>query len=430
MKIEDQLKQLGEGLRHKALPHDALAQARLGGLQRAKRQHKKRIRVLSSIAFVALLMISFTLSIRLSPQLAQSMAKVPGISLFVDMIRTDKGVRDIISHDYYEVLNISKTKDDITFTLQGIIADTSGMVLNYKLESSKPVQNLSPEFIVFQNGSPLPVSIGQYNSGDDIKFEVEKLIHVVSSESINYENPNFELQVKIDQELETTFNIPFTLEKSIAKTKKIALNHALSFEEQKLIVEEIAISPIRAKVTIRVPEDNTMRLLDIEKLQLIDEHGEVWNKGSIISAHGSLETGLVHYYLQSNYFREPNKLALEIGDIQALPKGDDYVEIDLEKEKVTHIPQLGEVDIWLENDRIHVEIPVSKNVKNTFAVTEAEDARGEILQSFSYSSGIGDEKIHNTYTFDYSQMKSPIRLKVQNYPNYLVGEEKIDIDLK
>lgn len=430
MKIEDRLTQVGKDLRHKSLPHDALAQARMKGLQLAKRQRKKRMRIWSGVACVVILMISLTLSIRLSPQFAQSMTKVPGISLFVDMIRTDKGIQDIVSFDYYEVLNVAQTKDNITFTLQGVIADTSGMVLNYKLASSEPVQNLSPQITILQNGSPLPVTMGQNSSGDELKFEVEKLVHVVSLRSINYENPNFELQVDINNEKNTTLIIPFTLKKPIAKTKTVALNHTLTFEEQKLIVEEIAISPLRAKITIRVSGDNTMRLLDIEKLQLKDEHGEVWNEGTIISANGSLETGLVHYYLQSNYFRETKKLALEIGDIQALPKGDDYVEIDTENKKVTHIPQLGEVNVWLENDSIHVDIPKSEAVKNTFAVTSAEDARGEILQHFSYLTSIEGENIHSTYTFDFTQMQSPIRLKVLNYPNYLVGEGKINIDIR
>ncbi|WP_156312100.1 DUF4179 domain-containing protein [Lysinibacillus contaminans] len=428
--MEDKLTQVGEELRHKALPHDTLAQARRKGLQRAKRQRKQSIRVWSGVAIAAIFVLSFTLSIRLSPQFAQSMAKVPGVSLFVDLISTDKGVRDIISHDYYEVLNVAQTKGGLTFTLQGVIADTSGMVLNYKLESSKPVQNLSPQISILQDGSPLAASIGQYNSGDETKFEQGKLIHVVSPESISYENPNFELQVKIDQELETTFTLPFTLEKPIAKTKKVSLNQSLTFEGQELIVEAIAIAPLRAKVTIRVPEDNTMRLLDIEKLQLIDELGEIWKQGGIISAHGDLESGLVHYYLQSNYFREPKKLALEIGDIQALPKGDDYVEIDVEHGKVTHVPQFIEADIWVENDEIHVVMPARDEKESTFSFTSPVDARGETPRSINVVTGINDGKDRNIYMFDFEQMQSPIRLNVQNYPNYLEGEEKIDIDIK
>lgn len=429
MKIEDELMQIGEELRHLVVPQEALAQARIEGLQRAKRQRKKTIRIWSSLAFVALLMISFTLSIRLSPQFAQSMAKVPGVSLFVDIINTDKGVRDSIAHDYYEVLNVAQTKDNLTFTLQGIIADASGMVLNYKLTSSKPVQNLTPQITILQNGSPLSVSIGQSNGDHAIQYEVENLIHIVAPEGINYEHSDFELLVKIEHEMETTFVLPFTLKKPVAKTKKIALNHEISFEGQKLIVEEIAISPIRAKVTIRVPEDNTMRLLDIEKLQLIDERGEVWRSESAIRAHGSLDTGLVHYYLQSNFFRETKRLALEIGEIQALPKGDDYVEIDLEHKKVTRIPKLVEADIRLEDDGIHVAMPVRKEGENTQLFSNVVDASGEMFYNVGFQFGFGEELNRSIYRFDFEQMKSPIRLKIQNYTNYLQGEEKIDINI-
>lgn len=161
-------------------------------------------------------------------------------------------------------------------------------------------------------------------------------------------------------------------------------------EGQRIIVEEIAISPLRAKVTMLVPANNTMRLLNIGKLHLIDGQGEVWKQVGELGAHGNLESGLIHYYLQSNYFRKPKQLLLEIGNVQALPKDDDYVEIDIENEKVTHQPPLVDAKIRLENKGIHVVMPVKENEGNFNIFTSAEDARGEIFYSFDYLTGIKD----------------------------------------
>ena len=63
------------------------------------------------------------------------------------MITYDKGVADIIDYDYYEEIGTTQTKNGLTFTLQGVIADESGMILPYTLSAPFNLQKLDTKKI-------------------------------------------------------------------------------------------------------------------------------------------------------------------------------------------------------------------------------------------------------------------------------------------
>ena len=298
---------LKEELNSIAVPKESLAYARANGLKRVQSERQSRKRWVGTLAVTAAFILIFVTSIRVSPAFAQAVAKIPGFAPLVEMIAYDKGIEDILKNEYYEELAITETKNNLTFTLLGVIADESGMIINYELDAPYQIHNLDTKDVTIkQNGKELPFSTTYSWFGKEPTTHIEAKIEAASNQKINYTNPNFELSITFKDEHETTFNIPFTLQKEIAKSKQYRLNQVIEMDGQKLTVKSLKISPLRAQLDIALDPDNTMQILHLKTMRLLDEKGEEW--GTIangFSAFGSLRDGEVSYFFQSNYFREP-----------------------------------------------------------------------------------------------------------------------------
>ncbi len=101
------------------VPTDKLATARQHGVTKFKKSLKRKRKITVRIAIVALFLIAFVTSVRISPAFAQTIAKIPGFAPLVSLITYDKGVKDIVENDYYEELGIVQTKNDLTLNNSG-----------------------------------------------------------------------------------------------------------------------------------------------------------------------------------------------------------------------------------------------------------------------------------------------------------------------
>ncbi len=192
----------------------------------------------------------------------------------------------------------------------------------------------------------LPVSY-TWSPGNSTNI-IQNQLEVVSNDPMDYSNPNFELEITFDDENETTFEVPFTLTKPIAQSKHFELNQTVEIDGQKLLVESLKISPLRAEFKVTADPNNTMQILNIMDLKLLDENGEEWGKISNgVSGFGGFREETNSIFIQSNYFREVEKLTLVIDKVEALPKGEDYIEIDFLKREVLKNPLENEVNIQL-----------------------------------------------------------------------------------
>lgn len=318
------------------VPHKRLAAARLETLRRHQQEIRIRRRTFKSLAVLALLVLVFVTTIRVSPVFASAVAKIPGFAPLVQMITYDKGVADILNHHYYEEIGTTQTKNGLTFTLQGVIADESGMILPYTLSAPFNIQRLDTKKVeLLRNGEPLSVGIGySWIRDKETKIIEENFEITAGAESIDYHDARFELYIQMADEHHTEFTIPFELKKPIAKTKVYEMNEVLSFEGQHITVKSIAISPLRTGITIAVDPDNSQRILGFDDLRFLDENGEEWSAiQNGLTAKGNMLDGETTYFMQSNYFREPKKLTLQVGEVKALPKGKDYIEVDFGKKQ-------------------------------------------------------------------------------------------------
>ncbi|MEH7524024.1 DUF4179 domain-containing protein [Bacillus sp. JJ1503] len=415
------------------VPKEALSYARTNGLKRVQNERHSRKKWTGMLTITAALILILITTIRVSPAFAQAVAKIPGFAPLVEMIAYDKGIEDILKNDYYEELNITETKNNLTFTLLGIIADESGMIINYELEAPFEIHDLHTKGVeIKQNKKGLEAGLTFSWYGKEPTNHIEDTIEVTASKNIDFTNPNFELSITFKDEHETTFNIPFSLQKEIAKSKNYKLDQTVEIDDQKLTVKSLRISPLRAKLDIAVDSANTMQILQIKSMRLLDEKGEVW--GTItngVSGFGGMRDGDAALFFQSNYFREPKSLTLEINDVQALPKGKDYIEVDFLKKKVFYIPDNVNVNIEIESNNTIRATYKSKEENHFYQMFfQAVDANGETVDTNGSTNTNSNGMVESTYTFDTSNKTNPIRIYFNSYENYLKGSATVTIPLK
>ncbi len=427
---EQDWQKLTEELEAVEIPKEALHQAR----EKAVHQHrliKRRKRRLYAVASAAaMVLLLFVTSIRVSPVFAQAVAQIPGFSTIVNMIAFDKGMKDIVKNNYYEELGIVVTKGDYTLTLQGVVADHSGMIISYKLESPFDLSKVDITSLdVSQQGLPLSVGIS-YNSPpmDETTVREEK-VEIISDGDLSYENKTFEFNLDLSAAEKTVFAVPFTLTKPIEPPKVYKLNKSVVVDGQTMIIKQLKISPLRAEIRLAADEQNTMQLLKFTSVRLIDENGEDWGQprgGGM--GFGILRDGEVGIFMESNYFRKPKKIKLVMDKIEALPKGSDYIEVDFEQQQVIYMP--SELDFT-------IQVPSHNTLEVTYPKSDGQlffgivDQEGNEFSSHTISTRFSEEETNVTaiYTFDFDNAVNPIRLNINSYPLYLDGKVEIDIPL-
>src|SRR5699024_11641992 len=83
----------------------------------------------------------------------------------MNVIKDNKGLMDAVDQDYYETLNLSsETIDGVTFTIDGVIKDTSGLVVFYTIDSEEPRSRLTLDDVQLMDaqGKQLNYSVMSY----------------------------------------------------------------------------------------------------------------------------------------------------------------------------------------------------------------------------------------------------------------------------
>ena len=156
--------------------------------------------------------------------------------------------------------------------------------------------------------------------------------------------------------------IPFTLQNEIAKEKVIAANRTVDIDGQKFTITQIRRSPLKMAIDIEIDEANTMQILAFDDIAVVTESGE--RRYSIIngiSTDGNIRDGKFTLYVQSNYFHDPDSLTINIGAVQAVPKGEDFIEVDFGAKEVLTKPDYFDWDISVTSHDVSVAVKKGDN---------------------------------------------------------------------
>ena len=220
--------------------------AQLNAYKRLKRQRAFQKKLIKSIIVAAIIMIAFIGSIRMSPALAHAVSqKIPGLKPLVEMIALDKGMEDILRNEYYEEINASQTINGKTLTITGVVADESGIIISYKLNSDEDLSSfMGVKTEVKHKKEQVNASVGSsWVAQPEGTYEVENTIDVVASQGMDYSSKDFELILSLQERPETVFKIPFSLNNEIKSSKRYPVKKQLTVDGQRLTIHELIISP-------------------------------------------------------------------------------------------------------------------------------------------------------------------------------------------
>ena len=424
--MDDRLKDFLDAL---DTPHEQLAQARQRAIVKKQVESKRRKQwMISCVAVVTICF--FLLSIRVSPAFANAVSKVPGLDTIVALITHNKGIEDVIEQGYNEKIYAVVEQSGIKAVIEEVIADETGMFIMYRLSSEQDLyQYRNIEIEVYQNGEKVKAAVTYSTFMSEEAHEYSSTIEVASGEGFDYTHPNFEVHFLLEDE---TIQLPFELKNEIKKTKTYVINEQLEIEGQKFTVKEVRISPLRVGIEIAVDPANDKRILSFNSLALYDEHNEIWSKISNgFSGIGSEDENTMTHYLQSNYFREPKSLTLKIAEVEALPRGQDYIEVDFEKQKIVFAPEfvdLSKVEVYPMQVRMQYKPLNMMHHRQLFGKTV--DATGKQLYERSSSISTMEDNYHeSTMSYDLEGYKNPIKIYFYSYPTFLKGTAEVKIPL-
>lgn len=414
-----------------AIPEKKIDDHILTGFQRAKKKTRNPIKRnwLIVAAIVAFILVGFASTLKI-----------------MDVIKDNKGLMDAVDQDYYETLNLSsETIDGVTFTIDGVIKDTSGLVVFYTIDSEEPRSRLTLDDVQLMDaqGKQLNYSVMSYG-----KTTEKPNGHSVSGIfDYTFDDPltmdDFELIADVvgspyDGTIESgfsdTFAIPFSLTHDVSDEKTYHLNETRTIDGQQVTFKKVVIQPLRTSVYIEMDPNNTKELLTFEDLHIVDETGERWDRNTIGPTVENLSSYERVIHLQSNYFRNPDDLYLVADRIQALEKEETIVEVDLDKERIIQQPP-GDIqmDVKMEDGYIIFTHPSvdTEEIVNDISFGTIKDQDGNLVESnsayFTVDANNSGETEYGIQINNVSDLNGPLYFEIIAYPNWIDGDIKIPI---
>ena len=429
---EEKLKEFGQSLDKTSISEDELDAAIMKGFLQAKEggvRKRRSIKWAFSAALVAIILLTFVTTIRVSPAFAAYVSNIPGMEKIVEMISNDKGMMMAIENDYYQEIGEYVEKDGLRITIDGAIADEQGIVLFYSWDSEKKL-NLAIENVELTDRSGENIHNSgsthygtYYGDGETTKQGMMEFYF----QTPYHEN---EFLLSFDAYGEE-YSIPFSLDETV-KTKIVYdVNETAEIDGQKIHVRKVEVYPTRVAVHVEVDPDNTKQLMEIEDLRLVDETGETWGGISNgFSASGGPSDKEKIIYLQSNYFHEPKELYLVLNRIQAVDKDEAYIVIDTEEEEILKQPEGNKLrNLKIESGTLSLDVHADYEF-NGHIFGETKDADGKLIESSSAFTTAEEEFVRRmgvSYEKNLEQYKSPITIELVFYPEWIEGEAKIRI---
>lgn len=405
------------------VPKDKLQQIRMDTFRKVKREKRKKKRIVS-VAIVFLCCLSLLFSIRVSPTIASQIAKIPGFQAIVSAVARDKGIKDIVDNNYYEEINATQTKNDLSLTLQGVIADHSGFVLYY--DANAPFELFLEKVQLFQGEDEIECGCSFTHNASN-QTNISSSVEFGFSEPIAYTSKNFKAIFHFNDKEKGNIKItiPFSLQNEIAQEKVFNANRTIDVQGQKLTIKQIRRTPLKLALDIEVEEENTMQILALEDIAVMTESGERRetdrNRSSIYRNNSD---GKFTVYLQSNYFDDPESLTVMIGAVQAVPKGEDFIEVDFGTQKIISKPDYLNWDISIEQQSLIIAAKKWDNRERHMFFQNALKEDGTVLEFAGGSYSDDDEYLYATETFKNYDGKAKILIDYYFNP---IGE---NIELK
>ena len=277
---------------------------------------------------------AFVLAVNTLPTFALACANVPVLRELAAAAAFSPSLSAAVEHDYVQYVGQSQTFDDVTLTLEYVIADQQQMVVFYRTDGGWPYYSASCK-LKDETGTPLSgYSVGSTTSSEELKhFEIhfKELEEIPQNLTMDVELWGTDMEGN-DQRLDHTFTFSMTLDPAkTAPAVEVPVNQWIEIDGQRLLVDRLELTPTRTALCLADAPDNTAWLQSLE-FHFTDKDGTVYETidGSISGAGRAEGEGTYTYYLQSLYFVDDiQDLTLWLDEAVWLDKDAAPVTVDL-----------------------------------------------------------------------------------------------------
>ncbi|MEC0089670.1 DUF4179 domain-containing protein [Paenibacillus macquariensis] len=446
------------------------------GQMETTRRSKQRRRRFTGVILTTVLLFTCMFTIKVSPVFAAMVREIPGLNKFVDLINnntSDKGIQLALDNDFIQPVGVSDEHNGMKFTVQGIIADDSRMVVFYDIQlpdkdSSVELDDVS---LTDTSGKKILASLS-YNNSDERKqedireFGIQRgtiVVEITQGKSLpsavllkvvfkksplsNLDNVKRDMfagdgenLITKDNDRGTEFNvtIPIDREKFEGLQKEYIIGETIQIEGQSITFDKAVVSPLRISLYVDYDKENSKQIFGPGDIQLIDDQGTAWK--SISGSMGSLKDRQILNF-ESPYFKVPKTLTIEGSWFRALNKDQMSVIIDTEKGQLLKTPDekldlqgIEIIDKYLQLDFSLKGLDPADYMGYSLFEGEFTDADGNKHQrenlkesTTSRFSDSGPIEQHNLQYMDNKTYKQPLTFTIFNYPAYIRERYKIRI---
>ncbi|QSX06905.1 DUF4179 domain-containing protein [Sedimentibacter sp. zth1] len=327
----------------------------LNTLDKYKKNKNVKKMTLIPLGSVACILLIFTLLINTSMTIAFAISDITVLKDISRLLTFSPSIKSAVENDYIQYINIGKTQNDITVTIDYLIVDEQQLNIFYTITSDKYKEFQSQtEFSTSDANKKLKFGFtdiseaySDYKNTGNIVFDFsennrvnENLIFkftVKERENKNYnrydfiENNNSSESNDIKNEnIITEISLPLKYDTSkIAKTKTIMINKEIIIENQKMTILSADITPTKLNIKFSCDNENSSIISGL-KYYLIDNCNNKYDKISNGTVSKSdLNRNLVEIRAESPYFYKCEQLKLVITDVSLIEKNKQKVEINL-----------------------------------------------------------------------------------------------------
>lgn len=452
---ERELNKLNQTMKDVLKPDNIDEYVKKGLVLGIKKKRRSQIKKFSNIA-AALILVIFISSIRAIPTFAEFVTSIPGLEYIVKFINYDKGLKSAIENNFIQHINSYVTHEDLTVTIKDVIIDSSKGIIFYSIENkgSHHFVNLENMKFMDEKGEQLKAGVswgGAINKDMTLEKKLDGMVEINFTDEMVVPDKIF-VEVKLRDSVTSNpdhrnqeeilnsvwkFEIPVDKEKIKNMEKTYALNQSILIEGQRILFKNVTISPTRVSINVEYDKNNSKKIFRFDDLKLIDEKGEVWStiknavSGSIIDENHEI------LYFQSNYFKDPKGLYLTGSSIRALDKDKCIVKVDIENSKLLSSPndrlsltKISRNDSTMTLDfDLKVDDPRDKDYSYNVFSYYIKDSSGKVYESGGArcSSSIDQVQQYSLIINKAQNIKSPLYLTLEDYPERIEGEFKLKI---
>ena len=342
-----------------------------GTVERAKARARKRTlkRWLGiPVASLGGVAAAFVLLVNCCVPFAQACGRIPGLRDLAAAVALSPSLKAAVENDFVQVVDQEQTENGITFRLEYLILDTMQINFFYSVSGGDYDRYHVYPSITGPDGEKLegysivssettPGDLGDFNVNYADDLQVPEALRLTCAVTARQEDRDGSAVAPADssiwdepepaQEPEVVATFTFDLELDDRFTvpgETIALDKWVEVDGQRLLLRELVVNPTHARLAVSSDPDNTAWLDGLD-FYLEDERGNRYEAGSRSSGSGRLvssgEDGtndVIHYYLESSFFRSPKHLTLYITGARWLDKDKEWVTVDLNTGEAGWLP--------------------------------------------------------------------------------------------